>query len=186
MKYFLLTILIAVTGCVQQEEFSEEYNVYISPEFNQNIDYVVQSTDKWNQAVGVKFNTTIVCPHDCDSPDTICILPASENELVMLNGEKGLNGLPLLGLTAPGPHATSTIRISSDILTPQVNSEDEYYRQVTLESATLHEMGHALGLVHDTHRGTIMYPINTDGIISPACRDKKQYFNLRNMDYYCE
>jgi hypothetical protein len=182
----LLSFLFAVmflSGCTT---YGEDYVMHIDPNFDKTIPLILNALDDWSVAVGVSLSPVIGSPIHCTDPGNICIHIGNEDKIAQEIGHPSPDGT-WTGVTVRNYRDYASIWILDSILDPPpydpiYNSQPWYVAQETIA----HEMGHAFGLQHDPHPGTLMCKDVGCGSIQVTCLDKRQYFNLRGTDYYCE
>jgi hypothetical protein len=137
--------------------------VFIDPAFpEKTIPFIKQAFLDWQDKLRViDFQFTIKL-YDCvEEPHAICIQPATPAQL------KGR-----AGYTNNYGRYNALIKLSTD------NYDDPNlinWKDVT-RITTTHEVGHALGLLHDSHEGTVMYWHGSRMARHLTQRDINQFF----------
>lgn len=179
----LLAIIIALClfGC--GPTYGDSYYVYIHPSFGIKTEEVLAALEKWNDAVGVSTTPIIEEPIHCTDPGNICIYIANEALLVEKSGPNPDGAWT--GVTTRDTRDYATIYILDTILLDYPDPKVESDTISALEETIPHELGHAFGLQHDPHPGTVMCANTGCGSAQISCLDKQQYFKLRGVDYHC-
>jgi hypothetical protein len=128
------------------------YDVAVSAEFPPgDREAVDDALGQWRAAIP---QLRLIVVPDCALPSNhhlICIAPATEEWLTVETGDTGV-----IGLTAHGPY--EDVHVDIDLSREWMTAVVE------------HELGHAMGLHHNHHRHTLMYPSIDEGslTITPA------------------
>ena len=182
MKILITAIvLFCLVGC--GPTYGESYIVHIHPSFNLKTEEVLAAIEKWNNAVGISLTPIVEEPVHCDDPGNICIYMANESLLVEKTGPNP-DGT-WTGVTTRDTRDYATIYILDTILLDYPDPKIESDTLNALEETIPHELGHAFGLQHDPHMGTVMCANTGCGSTQISCWDKQQYYKLRGVDYYC-
>lgn len=129
-----------------------ERTLYVDPAFNEEeIKHIVHSAQSWNTATNnfVSFRIAILPQPSVNFTQGILILKASHYypDIIQLDAATGLNGT--LGLCR------------KDQIIPNIQLVTDRLDETSFEPATMHELGHYLGLKHDASingMNTLMYP----------------------------
>lgn len=175
--------MLCFSGCGL--EYGEKYKVHIHPDFGNKAEYITDSLSEWNEAVGISYSSIIEEPTDCEKVGNICMYVANENYLKTTHPVEDPD-LQIDGLTIRNILDFSRIYILDTLLTNASDNVDEVsMANNELKQTILHELGHAFGLAHDPHIGAVMCKNTQCSSPQISCWDKKQYFNLRDAEYYC-
>lgn len=179
-KILLFSLLLCGCGI----NYGEDYTIHISPKFGSKTEYITDSLSEWKEAVGLSYAVTIE-EADCKDPGNICMYVATEAFLKEKHPEDDV--IQIDGLTLRNILDFSDIYILDTLLINASDNMDEVsFSNYELKQTILHELGHAFGLSHDPHSGAVMCKNVQCAAAQITCWDKKQYFNLRDTEYYCD
>lgn len=173
-----LVALGCLVGC-QTIDYSNVYRVGIDPAFdNAYQEEILQTMEEWEAKVGTRQLHFVVSIGSCDrsdGPHLICIHPGSDEWFAQNDAGGGH-----IGLTSTG-YGTS----SSNMYLKLSALQDPVLRY----QCTLHEMGHALGLVHTNLLSPvpsghhIMDPGSGSATEHVTCEDVKQFMSYRHYPW---
>ncbi len=163
MKSNTVLLSLLLTGCVQGQILSptHHYEVFVDPRFDHaQHDMVVNAVHEWQTDINntVTFSFT---DKPVSSQPIIVILPATQPWLKRHFNLKGPIGEAMLR------GVDTNIFVATDM------SRRDFYE------TSLHELGHALGLDHDTKRNhlllTVMTPYSDESSDHLTCLDLRAF-----------
>lgn len=174
MTCSIALLVLMLSGC--QAQFADQYRVGIDPAFQDDYQSeILLAVEEWQTAIGPQQLTLTYTLASCDSSDgdrLICFHPGSD-EWFAQNDPSGHIGVTM-GMQSASASSNIYLKLSA--------LNDVGLRHQT----TLHEMGHALGLMHTTEYAPeikgkhIMDPNAGSASLFITCEDVKQYFSYRS------
>ena len=169
ISWWLLPVLVSgllTAGCAATP--GDHYDVYVDRSFDERVPAVLAGLEDWEVATGVSFNVMVVGASCPDDPHSICIRPATRNEVDDMCGYK--QGADLDGCTSY--HGAS---IDSALTEVVADVPLDVFRD-----GVRHEIGHALGLRHDPqHPSAVMSPVDNGRRLRVTCYDVAQFDDVR-------
>jgi predicted Zn-dependent protease len=169
----LLGASLLLGGCFNPSDYPTRYQVYIDPAFGSQVNDVVQSLTAWEDSAGVRFDLTladITCDASCGA--TITLHPDTLADIVRKQGS---------------PNAIGTTQVWGNDLgvghweqTYYPGWANVYTTPTFTQQTLLHEIGHAMGLVH-SGAGSLMCANTGCAAEGITGEDINQYRTLRGM-----
>lgn len=180
MKKLIIAFLFACNA--EMIPVSNEYILYIDDRFTiDQQDDIIQASINWQNNTNV-----IIHPYisnvDCNKVDgnfVMCFHPSTKEYVSSRHEHAGA-----ITIIHPGFQSTNNTYIAMD--TSIMSSyPGRAVSKILFRAVATHEMGHQMGLDHQTTFG-IMSPITSIDTSTINCSDVKQYNDLRNMTTDCK
>jgi hypothetical protein len=155
-------LALAGLGANSSTDFSRVYDVYVDPEFTPAEKSLVdKAAQSWMAALPgellLRLHSAECVPHKSSRPQ-ICISPIGEEGMYQETHEYGLAGVTFQHVSGP------YLGIWDILIETEWNASE-----LTRQGVIAHELGHAMGLLHNSHRHTLMYPAVEDCPASGPC-----------------
>lgn len=165
VKWALLALLTLMLGCGRVQ--GNDYNVLVDPAFSSDeVQAVIDASDDWKGHIDGLRMWPVIASCKGVEDGTICIHLSNHAEVLKHNGTE-----EAYAVTDPGDKGAEV----------WIDAHDIALYPTYLKMIVEHEMGHAMGLVHDPHQDTLMHPHPEVASSTVTCADMTQWYLVRGL-----